>query len=124
MLKVEKEKVSETMNSKLKWLVAEEGFIQKCMFVCKEENLFHICKPFTCHDAIRLALCTCLKTATVKEKRAKIPELLHNAYISLIFRIYLKLHHVLIFVFAEFHTHQHKKSMCSIDMVNILQPGT
>jgi hypothetical protein len=71
-----------------------------------------------------LALCTFLKTATAKEKWANMPELLHNAYISLIVRIYLKLHQILIFVFSEFHTHQHKKSMYSIDMVNILKPGT
>jgi hypothetical protein len=67
---VEEKEVSETINfcAKLKWLVAQEDLNQKCMFVYKEENLFHISKPLTCHEPIRLALCTFLKTATAKEK--------------------------------------------------------
>jgi hypothetical protein len=54
--------------SELNWLVAEEDFNQTYRFVYKEENLLHICKPFAHHEPIRLALYTCLKTATAKEK--------------------------------------------------------
>jgi hypothetical protein len=70
MLMVETKEVSRTTNfcSELNWLVAEEDFNQKYMFVYNEENLLHICKPFAHHEPIRLALYTCLKTVTAEEK--------------------------------------------------------